>query len=185
VSIHRTTFRYSLLSNWHHPSELPPYQSQSSMDLSSWMLKGSIPTSGLNSEMIPFLQNTSTIGQTLSGPSTQWFTTPPWMHLCSELQQSPTKSSPVLTQPSPCRSFQSDEDSSSSLHAILLVQTSSLCQGLLQIVHHLLPHQTHVPQTLWTSQATSNSQEALEFHIYGFHREAPSIFWLYLNLSHC
>src|SRR5882724_1201538 len=69
VSIHRTTFRYSLPSNWHHPSQPPPYQSQSSMDLSSWMLKHSILTSGLNSEMITFLQNTSTTSQTPSGPS--------------------------------------------------------------------------------------------------------------------
>src|SRR5882724_2681576 len=38
------------------------------------------------------------------------------------------------------------------MYAILLVQTSSLCQGLLQIVHHLFPHQTCAPQTLWTSQ---------------------------------
>src|SRR5882724_11447593 len=91
---------------------------------------------------------------------------PPWMHLCSKLWQSPTTCSPVLAQPSPCRSFQSDEDPSSRPYAILLVQTSSLCQGLLQMVHHLFPHQTHVPQTLWTSQATSNSQEALEFHLY-------------------
>src|SRR5882724_8775871 len=68
VSIHRTTTRYSLLSNWHCPSELPPYLSQSSMDLSSWMLKGSILTSDLNSKRIPFPQNTSTISQTLSGP---------------------------------------------------------------------------------------------------------------------
>src|SRR5882724_11226538 len=68
LSIHRTTAQYSLLSNWHCPSELPPYQSQSSVDLSSWMLKGSIPTSGFNSERIPFPQNTSTISQTPSGP---------------------------------------------------------------------------------------------------------------------
>src|SRR5882724_5593836 len=68
MSIHRTTAQYSLLRNWHHPSELPPYQSQSSVDHSLWMLKGSIPKSGLNSEMIPFPQNTSTISQTLSGP---------------------------------------------------------------------------------------------------------------------
>src|SRR5882724_597094 len=68
VSIHRTTARYSLLSNWHRPSELQPYQSQSSVDLSSWMLKGFILTSDLNSERIPFPQNTSTISQTPSGP---------------------------------------------------------------------------------------------------------------------
>src|SRR5882724_12125707 len=105
---------------------------------------------------------------------------PPWMHLCSKLWQSPTTCSPVLAQPSPCRSFWSDKDPPSSLYAILLVRTSSLHQGLLQIVHHLFPHQTCVPQTLETSQATSNSREALEFHIHGFHREAPSIFQLYL-----
>src|SRR5882724_12973080 len=104
---------------------------------------------------------------------------PPHMHLCSELQQSLTMCSPVLTPPSPCRSFQSDEDPSSSPHAILLVQTSSLHQELLQIMHHLFPHQTCVPQTLWTCQATSYSQEALEFNIHGFHREAPSIFRLH------
>src|SRR5882724_9754400 len=33
------------------------------------MLKGSIPTSDLNSKMIPFPQNTSTTSQTPSGPS--------------------------------------------------------------------------------------------------------------------
>src|SRR5882724_7019885 len=69
VSIHRTITWYSLPSNWHCPSELLPYQSQSSMDLSAWMLNGSIPTSNLNSERIPFPQNTSTISQTPSGPS--------------------------------------------------------------------------------------------------------------------
>src|SRR5882724_3570823 len=37
------------------------------MDLSSWMLKGSILTSSFNSKRIPFLQNTSTISQTPSG----------------------------------------------------------------------------------------------------------------------
>src|SRR5882724_7060298 len=69
ASIHRTITRYSLRSNWHRPSKLLPFQSQSCMDLSSWMLKGFIPTSDLNSEMILFLQNTSTISQTPSGPS--------------------------------------------------------------------------------------------------------------------
>src|SRR5882724_9206338 len=69
ASMHRTTVWYSLLSNWHHPFKLPPYQSHSSMVLSSWILKGSILTSGLNSKMIPFLQNTLTISQTPSGPS--------------------------------------------------------------------------------------------------------------------
>src|SRR5882724_6188585 len=51
--------------------------------------------------------------------------------------------------------------------------------------HHLFPHQAHMPQTLRTSQATSNSQETLKFHLHGFHREAPSIFQSHLNSSHC
>src|SRR5882724_11968267 len=69
VLIHRTSTWYSLPSNWHHPSELLPYQSQSSVDLSLWMLKSFIPTSDLNFERIPFLQNTSISSQT-HGPST-------------------------------------------------------------------------------------------------------------------
>src|SRR5882724_9726941 len=71
VSTHRTTARYSLLSNWHHPSELLPYQSQPFVDLSSWMPKGSIPTFSLNSERIPLPKNTSITSQTSVGPSTQ------------------------------------------------------------------------------------------------------------------
>jgi len=42
VLIHRTSTWYSLPSNWHRPSELLPSQSQSSMDLSLWMLKASL-----------------------------------------------------------------------------------------------------------------------------------------------
>src|SRR5882724_1841530 len=68
---------------------------------------------------------------------------------------------------------------------LTLARTSHLHQKLLQVMCHLFPHQTRVPQTLWTSQATSDSQEALEFHFHGFHREAPSIFWLHLHSSHC
>jgi len=182
ASIHRSTARYSLPSNWHYPSKLPPYQSQSSMDLSSWMLKGSIQTSGLNSKRIPFLQNTSTISQTPSGPLILMGYCATSDASMSKLQQSPTTCSPVLTWPSHCRSFWSEKDPPSSPHAILLVWTSSICQELLQIMHHLFPCQTCAPQTLWTSQATSNSQEALEFHIHGFHREAPSILSRYSRL---
>src|SRR5882724_9470321 len=60
---HRTTAWYSLPSNWHCPSKLLPYHPQSSVDLSSWMLKGSILTSGINSERILFPQNTLTFSQ--------------------------------------------------------------------------------------------------------------------------
>src|SRR5882724_12235118 len=63
ASIHRTTTQYSFLSNWHCDFKLLLYQSQSSMDLSSWMLKGSILTSSLNSERIPFQKNTLTFSQ--------------------------------------------------------------------------------------------------------------------------
>src|SRR5882672_1780290 len=110
---------------------------------------------------------------------------PPQTHLCSEFRKSPTLCSSTLAQPPPCRSFWSDKDSLPSPHALLLVWTSSLCQRILQIVYHLFLRQTCAPQTSWTSQATSDSREALEFYFNGFHREAPSVFWLHLNASHC
>src|SRR5882724_9294346 len=71
VSTHRTIARYSLPSNWHRSSELLPYQSQPFVDLSSWMLKGSILTFSLNFKRIPLPKNTSEISQTPVGPSTQ------------------------------------------------------------------------------------------------------------------
>src|SRR5882672_10284972 len=106
---------------------------------------------------------------------------PPRTHLRSEFWQPPTMCSSTLARPPPCRSFRSDKDSLPSPYALLLVRTSGLRQRLLQIVYHLFPHQTCAPQTLWTSQAASDSGEALEFHFHGFHREAPSVFWLYLD----
>src|SRR5882724_10927481 len=185
ASIHRTTTRYSLPRKWHHPSELLPYQSQPFMDLSSWMLKGSIPTFGLNSERIPLPKNTSITSQTPVGPLTQmvYFATSDTsmsqtlaifdymffnihmiipLQVISVRQKHFTKSECTITGPDFC-----------------------LCQKLLQVMCHLFPCQTRAPQTLWTSQATSNSREALEFHIHGFHREAPSIFQLHLHSSHC
>src|SRR5882724_8862275 len=41
-------------------------------------------------------------------------------------------------------------------------------------MYHWLPCQTHEPQTLQTSQATSDSQEALEFNIHGLEKLSPS-----------
>src|SRR5882672_7451522 len=70
VSIRRTSTQHSPPSNWHCPSKLPPCQYQPSVDLSSWMLKGSTPTSNLNSERIPSPQNTSTISQTVTSECT-------------------------------------------------------------------------------------------------------------------
>jgi len=84
----------------------------------------------------------------------------------------------------PCRSFQSDKD----LHQVHMQYYWS---GLPVYVKNYWKScttcstPTCAPQTLQTSQATSNSWEALEFHIHGFHREAPCIFWLHLNSSHC
>src|SRR5882724_10961725 len=58
---HRITARFSLPSNWHHPSELHPYLSQSSAVLSLWMSTCFIPTFILNSEKTQPRQNTSII----------------------------------------------------------------------------------------------------------------------------
>src|SRR5882724_9180536 len=107
------------------------------------------------------------------------------MYLRSGFQKSSTPCSTILTRPSPCRTFWSDENTTSSLDALLLAWTSSFCQRLLQIMYHLLPCQTCAPQTLRTPQTASDSGEVLEFHLHGFHREAPSIFQLYLDPSHC
>src|SRR5467141_2425980 len=110
---------------------------------------------------------------------------PPQTHLRSKFQQSPTPCSSALTRPPTCRSFRLDKDSLPSPYALLLVWTSGLRQRLLQIVYHLFPRQTCAPQTLRTSQTTSDSGETLEFHFDGFHREAPSVFRLHLDSSHC
>src|SRR5882724_919382 len=107
------------------------------------------------------------------------------MNLCSGFRKSSTPCSTILTQPSPCRTFWSDEDTTSSSDALLLARTSGFCQRLLQIMYHLFLRQTCVPQTLQTPQTASDSREALELHLHGFHREAPSIFRLYLDPSHC
>src|SRR5882724_9535345 len=102
------------------------------------------------------------------------------MNLCSGFRKSSTLCSSILTRPSPCRTFQSDKDTTSSSDALLLARTSGLCQRLLQIMYHLFPHQTCAPQTLQTPQTASDSSKTLEFHLHVFHREFPSIFWLYL-----
>src|SRR5882724_2814249 len=109
-------------------------------------------------------------------PQPQWLTKELWTNLHSGLWKSSTLCSPILTRPSPCRTFRSDKDTTSSSDALLLAWTSGLCQRLLQIMYHLFPCQTCAPQTLQTPQTASNSGEALEFPLHGFHREAPSIF---------
>jgi len=180
----RTTTQYSLPSNWHHPSyhpinPSPPWISHHGC----WRAPFQHPVS--TSRWSHFHRTPQQSVRYQVDPWSLWFTLPPRTHLCPELWQSLTTCSPVLTQPSPCRSFRSDKDSSSSPYAILLVRTSSLCQGLLQNCAPLVPTPNPCATTLQTSQATSDSREALEFHIHGFHREVPSIFWLYLDSSHC
>jgi len=183
VSIHRTTasihFQTTASSLWATTLSI-----QSSMDLSPWMLKGPIPTSGLNSKRIPFPQNTSTISQTPSGPSSWWFTMPLQMHLCSKLWQSPTTCSPVLAQPSLAGHF----GQTKTLHQVCMqyywsglpVYIKDYCR-LCTTCSRTKPV-CHNPRDF-----SSNFQflRSLGFHIHGFHREAPSIFQLHLNPSHC
>jgi len=45
------------------------------------------------------------------------------MNLCSGIWKTSTLCSPILAQPSPCRTFRSDEDTTSSLDALLLAWT--------------------------------------------------------------
>jgi len=132
------------------PLSYQPYQSQSSVDLSSWMLKGSIPNpiSTLRWSHFHTTPQQSVRPQVDLDPD--GFTTPPRTIYVPKLSNL-TMCSSLLAWPPPCRSFRSDEDPTSSPYAILLVWTSSLCQGLLQIVHHLFLHQP-VCTNLWTSQ---------------------------------
>jgi len=103
------------------------------MDLLSWILKGCIPTSLLNSEMIPFLQNTLTIGQTPSGPLTLmvYYTTSD-TSIFTNSQQSSTPCSSVLTWPFPAGHFSQTKTLHQSA-CITIVQTPGLHQGLLQV----------------------------------------------------
>jgi len=145
----------------------------SSMDISSWMLKGSILTSSLQLWEDPFPQNN------LNNQSDPKWTLDPNGLLChldasiSELWQSPNTCSQSTCTTIPLQVISVRQNPSSSSYAILWSRTPSLHQGLLQIMHHCSCTKPVCPQTLQTSQATSNSQEALEFHIHGFHREAP------------
>jgi len=117
----------------------------------------------------------------------QWFTKEFWTNLCSRLWKSSTLCSPILTQTTiPCK------DISVRRRHIHQVQMHYYWPGLLVFVKDYckscticFPCQTCAPQTLQTPQTVSDTSEALEFHLHGFHREAPSIFWLYLDPSHC
>jgi len=85
-----------------------------------------------------------------------------WLHVLPVLHDHPLQ---VI--------FGQTKDPSLSPYAILLVQTSQSTFRTTAIMHHPAPVPNHAPQTLWTSQQLLIS-EKLEFHIHGFHREAPT-----------
>jgi len=109
----------------------------------------------------------------------QWFTMPPQMHLCSELLAI-SGCSPYL-QTIPCSHFSRQRPFiKSTCNTIGLdcpVYVKNYCNHA-----PLVPSQPvcHKPMDF-----SSNFQflRSLEFHIHGFHREAPSIFWLHLGLK--
>jgi len=162
----------------HHPFELLPYQSQSSMDLSSWMLKGSILTFSLNSERIPFQ------AEHLNIQSEPWTLDPDGLLRNSRCIY-------VLDS----RNLQLCVSPVSHNH--LLAGNFSQTKPLHQVHMHYywpgLPSYVKdycrscticsMPNLCATNlmdfSNNFDSQEALEFHIHGFHREAPSIFQLH------
>ena len=156
VSTHRTSTWYSLPSNWNCPSKQLCSQSQPFVDLSLWTLKGSTPTSGLNFERITIPQNTLTISEN-RGPLTlmvYYGILDASMFQIPDIFDSVFSSTHMTTSG---RILRSDKDTSPSLYALLLALTSHVCQRLLRVVYHMFPHQTRAPQTLQTSQATSDS----------------------------
>jgi len=185
ASIHRTTAQYSLPSNWHHPSELPPYQSQSSVYLSSWMLKGSISTSSLNSKMIPFPQNTLTISPTHSGTlipmvysttsDASMFRTPAISdyvfsstHTTIPLQVISVRQRPFIKSAFNTIGPDFQSTSRTTANSAPLVPTPNMCATN-------------------PMDFSSNFQfpRSLGIPYPWIHREAPSIFWLHLDYSNC
>src|SRR6266481_946637 len=105
-------------------------------------------------------------------PWSQWVAQTFWTHICPGFQLTPLCSS-VLARSPTCRTLRSVQDPLPGSPQLLLAQIPNLCQKLLQIVHHLFSHQTHVPQTIQASQAASHSQEAMEFHSVDFIEKLP------------
>jgi len=130
--------------------------------------ESSIPTSVLNSKMILFPQNTLTISQTqvTLDPDVYYATS---MHLCSNSGNLQLCVLQYLMT-TPCSHF-SQTKTLHQVHMLLLVQTSSLHQGLLKWCT-TVPCLTCAPQTLRLLKQLP-IQEALEFHTMEFHREAP------------
>jgi len=182
ASIHRTTAQYSLPSNWHCPSELHPINPRSSVYPSSWMLKGSIRHPSLNSGEDPFPQNHLTISQTPSGPSILmvYYTLRHsmfWTLAISDYMFSSTHTTiplqVILVRQRP---------SSSPYANTIGLDFQSMSRTT---ANHapLVPMPNLCATSPTDSQATSNSWEALGIPYLWIHREAPSIFRLYLDSS--
>jgi len=176
-SIHRTTASITS-KHWHCPPRLPPYQSQF---LHGYLI---MDAERLHSDIQSQLWEDPISTEHLNNQSDPKWPLIPMVLLChlgciySELWQSPNYMLSSTAQTIPCRSFQSDK----TLHQVhmqyywsRLQSTSGYCKSC--TICSL--HQTCVPQTLQTSQAISNSQQALEFHIHGF---IESSFHLWLTL---
>jgi len=115
--------------------------------------------SKLNSERIPSPQNTSTISQTQLDHWPWWSIMPPQTHLCSELCNIWLHVLQYSHDHPLARHFSQMKTLHSSLHAILLVWTSHLHQGLLQIVYHLFPGQMlHVSALHYSTRSQEGFQ---------------------------
>jgi len=181
VSNHRTSAQYSLLSQLAFPSKLLLYQSQPSMGLSSWMLKRFHSTSSLNSEMIQFCRNTSTISQTPVEPQSWWFTMPPRTHLMFQLQQSLT----LVLQYSHDHPLAGHFSQMKTLHKstyILLVQTPVYVKNYCASLYHLFPCQTVCQKPYGLLKQLLIPEKPWNSISMDFIGEAPSIFQLHLNL---
>jgi len=173
LSVHRTSSWYSHPSNWHCP---PSYHPNNPRPLR---------ISHHGYQKAPHWHPNST-------PRGSQFCWTPQQSIRPKVDLNPSATSDVsmsqiltifdfvffsVHMSTPLQDILCNKDTPPSLNTLLLVQTSCLCQGLLQAMHHLFLCQTHTPQTLWTSKATSDSWEALEFHLHEFHRAAPSVLW--------
>jgi len=186
VLIHRTFAQYSLPSNWH--------QSLQATTLSIPVLRGSLimDAEKLHSNIRSQLgedpisaEHLDKQSETLD-PLPQWFTKEFWTNLCSRLWKSSTLCSPILTHD---HSLAGHFGQTKTLHQVqmhyywpgLLVFVKDYCKSCTICSHAKPVH--HKPYRLLKQFPIP--AKPLEFHLHGFHREAPSIFWLYLDPSHC
>jgi len=132
-----------------------------------------LPKFGLNSEMIPFSADTSTIVQT-----PKW----PWSHVyyatsyasMFQIPATPTLCSSVLTQPPHAVTSVRQDSLQVCMHYYCLdfPSTSKYCKWCPSVP---MPNLCTIDLTDFSSNFWF--REALEFHFNGFHREASSVFW--------